>query len=99
MYFANSPEFMCDISASESSFLDEAGCADPGEAFDRSDSGNEQTTRAQLRLKHAMTTFVPAVHFGKFIALPFRCKDLLRLILVSDRNEIRPPERIAATRN
>jgi len=61
---------MCDISASESSFLDEGVCAAPGDAFVRSDSGNEQTTKAQLTLKHAKTAFVPAVHIGKSIALP-----------------------------
>jgi hypothetical protein len=90
---------MCDISAAESSFFDEAGCADPGDAFVRSDSGNEQTTRAQLRLRHPKTAFVPAGNFGKIIASPFWFKDLLRPILVSDQSEIRPPERIAATRN
>ena len=99
MYFANSLELMCDISAAESTFLDEAGCADPGDAFVRSDSGNEQTTSAQLRLRHAKTAFLPAVHFGKIIALPFWFKDVLRLILVSDLKGIGPLEKIAATRN
>jgi len=71
----------------------------PGEALDRSDSADQQTARAQPRPKHVKTTLVSAVDFGKFIALPFQCKDLLRLILVHDPNEIRLPEKTAATRN
>jgi hypothetical protein len=49
--------------------------AGPVDAFVRSNSGNEQTTKAQLRVKHAKTAFVPAVQFGKFMALPSFSKD------------------------
>src|ERR1700674_2042465 len=70
MYVANSPGLICDISASESSFLEAAVCAGLGDALVRNDREDDHTSRAQPRLTHAKAAFVPAVHFGRFIALP-----------------------------
>src|SRR3981189_635043 len=69
---------MCDISASESSFLDESVCAGLGDAFVRSDCGKEQTSRAQPRPKQTRTNFLPPDDFSKFIEIPLCSNDSLR---------------------
>src|SRR6266550_8451834 len=69
---------MCDISASESSFLEEAVCAGLGDAFVRSDSGKEQTSRAPPSPKQTRTTFLPPDDFGILIETPLCSNDSLR---------------------